>query len=66
MADAQKTFPQVEFIAGSTPDDILREIVDAEVVFGGYSLCLRHLSRVHKSDWSVLGVDVVIKGILDS
>ena len=38
----------------------------AEVIFGGYSLCLLHLKRVHMSDWLALGVDVVIKGILDS
>ena len=32
--DAQKTFPQVQFTAAANQDDILREIVDAEAVFG--------------------------------
>ncbi len=35
MEEAQKTFPQIQFAAADDHDDILREIVDAEVVFGG-------------------------------
>lgn len=38
----------------------------AKVVFGGYSLCPKHLKRVYMSDWAALGVDAVIKGILES
>ena len=37
FAEAKKTFPQVEFTATSDQDEILREISDAEVVFGGIS-----------------------------
>ena len=34
IEDAQKTFPQVQFTVAADQDDILREIVDAEAVFG--------------------------------
>ena len=37
MEEAQQTFPQIQFTAVDDQDDILREIVDAEVVFGGIS-----------------------------
>ena len=37
FAEAKKTFPQVEFTAASGQNEILREISDAEVVFGGIS-----------------------------
>ena len=37
FAEAKKTFPQVEFTAASDQNEILREISDAEVVFGGIS-----------------------------
>ena len=35
LAEVRKTFPQVEFTAASDQDKILREIPDAEVVYGG-------------------------------
>ncbi|MDE0042326.1 MAG: D-2-hydroxyacid dehydrogenase, partial [Candidatus Poribacteria bacterium] len=35
LAEIKNTFPQVQFVATSDPDEILREISDAEVVFGG-------------------------------
>ena len=35
FAGVKETFPQVEFTAASNRDEILREIADAEVVFGG-------------------------------
>lgn len=35
LAELKTTFPQVQFVATSEPDEILREISDAEVVFGG-------------------------------
>ena len=35
LAEVRKTFPQVEFTVASDQDKILREISDAEVVFGG-------------------------------
>ena len=35
LAELKATFPQVQFVATSEPDEILREISDAEVVFGG-------------------------------
>ena len=34
LEDAQKTFPKVQFTAAANQDDILREIVDADAVFG--------------------------------
>ena len=34
IEEAQKTFPQVQFSVAANQDDILREIVDAEAVFG--------------------------------
>ncbi len=34
---AQRTFPQVQFTTAADQDDILREIVDAEIIFGGIS-----------------------------
>ncbi len=37
IEDAQRTFPQVQFTAAADQDDILREIVDAEIIFGGIS-----------------------------
>ena len=37
IEDAQKTFPQVQFTVAADQDDILRKIVDAEVVFGAIS-----------------------------
>ena len=37
MEEAQQTFPQIQFTAVDDQDDILREIVDAEIVFGGIS-----------------------------
>ena len=37
MEEAQKTFPQIQFTSADDQDDILREIVDAEIVFGGIS-----------------------------
>ena len=37
FTEAKKTFPQVQFTAASDHDEILREISDAEVVFGGIS-----------------------------
>lgn len=35
LAEVRKTFPQVEFTAASDQDKILREIPDAEAVYGG-------------------------------
>ena len=37
MEEAQQAFPQIQFVAAGDEDDILREIVDAEIVFGGIS-----------------------------
>ena len=37
FTEAKKTFPQIQFTAASDHDEILREISDAEVVFGGIS-----------------------------
>ncbi len=37
IEDAQKIFPQVQFTVAANQDDILREIVDAEAVFGAIS-----------------------------
>ena len=37
IEDAQKTFPHVQFTVAADQDDILREIVDAEAVFGAIS-----------------------------
>ena len=37
FAEAKKTFPQVEFAATSDQNEILREISDADAVFGGIS-----------------------------
>ncbi len=34
---AEKTFPQVQFVSATDRDDILREIVDTEIVFGSIS-----------------------------
>ena len=34
LEDAQKNFPEVEFTVAANQDDILREIVDVEAVFG--------------------------------
>ena len=34
IEEAQKTFPQVQFTVAANQDDIMREIVDAEAVFG--------------------------------
>lgn len=34
LEDAQKNFPEVQFTVAANQDDILREIVDAEAVFG--------------------------------
>ncbi len=35
LGEIKKTFPQVQFVATGVPDEILREISDAEIVFGG-------------------------------
>lgn len=37
LADVKKDFPQVQFTTASDHDEILREITNAEVVFGGVS-----------------------------
>ena len=37
LADGQKAFPSVQFVTAQDHSEVLREIVDAEIVFGRLS-----------------------------
>ena len=60
IEDAQKTFPEVTFVSAADHDDILREIVDAEAVFGGISreafLAAKHLKWIQNTGAGVEGL----------
>ncbi len=58
LAELKTTFPQVQFVATSEPDEILREISDAEIVFGGVTReAFRAAKRLKWIQNSGAGVD---------